>query len=69
MNCLASTGIISWCSSGRHCFAHPATPQQIRRNPAMPTPALVTRLANKSIMPKARSIGHAVLAGISIGSL
>jgi hypothetical protein len=35
----------------------------------MPTPILVTRLANKSVMPKARRIGHAVLAGISIGSL
>jgi hypothetical protein len=44
-------------------------PQAIRRKPAMPTPTLVTRLAKRSVMPKARSIGHAVLAGISIGSL
>jgi hypothetical protein len=28
VSCLAWPGIISWCSSGRHCFAHPATPQQ-----------------------------------------
>jgi hypothetical protein len=35
----------------------------------MPTPTLVTRLAKQSVTPKARKIGHAVLAGISIGSL
>jgi hypothetical protein len=41
----------------------------MRRNPAMPTPTFVTRLAKRSVMPKARRIGQAVLAGISMGSL
>src|ERR1700730_11448735 len=38
----------------------------MRRPPARPTPALVTRPANASVTPNARTMGQAVDAGISI---
>src|SRR5215831_9398940 len=63
---IANDSCFSW---GRTSRNQPTKPQSAKIAPSKLTNSVVTNPANNSATPKARTMGHGVLAGISIVSL